>query len=152
MKWNDLNTEACPIARAMGVVGDRWTLLVLRNCFLGMRRFDQLQEDLGITRHVLAERLKKLEGLGLLRREPYQERPLRHEYRLTRAGKEFAPVMLSLSAWAEKNLPHDDPSPACFILRDQGSVIDPVLTDRDTHQELNHRTVRMIPTHKLRRG
>ncbi len=83
MKWNNLSNESCPVARALSVVGDRWTLLILRDCLLGVRRFDLLQANLGITRHVLADRLKKLETAGLLERRPYQERPLRHEYHTT---------------------------------------------------------------------
>ena len=70
MKWNELTEQDCPIARAMAVVGDRWTLMILRDCLMGIRRFDQFQDSLGITRHLLSERLKKLESLGLLRRQP----------------------------------------------------------------------------------
>ena len=151
MKWHELEKQACPIARAMGVVGDRWTLLILRDCLIGLRRFDQLQDNLGITRHLLAERLKRLESMGLLRREPYQERPVRYEYRLTRAGKEFAPVMLSLQDWARRHLPSEDPIPFEFVTREEGSIIEPALTDRRTGQELNHRTVRMIPSEKAKR-
>jgi DNA-binding HxlR family transcriptional regulator len=143
MKWHDMKDAACPVARAMGVIGDRWTLLILRECFLGERRFDGFQKRLGITRHLLAERLKRLESMGLLNRQPYQERPLRHEYRLTDSGKAFAPVMLSLQDWARKNLPCDDVPPISFVLRDGDAEIDPVLTDRRTGQELNHRSVLM---------
>ncbi|MEX5578627.1 winged helix-turn-helix transcriptional regulator [Pseudophaeobacter sp. A-200-2] len=143
MKWHDMKEAACPVARAMGVVGDRWTLLILRECFLGVRRFDDFQKSLGITRHLLAERLKRLEAMGLLERRPYQERPLRHEYRLTESGKAFAPVMLALQDWARSNLPSEAPSPLSFVLRDGGEEIDPVVTDRHTGQELNHRTVLM---------
>jgi DNA-binding HxlR family transcriptional regulator len=145
MKWNDLTDQDCPVARAMAVVGDRWTLLILRDCLRGIRRFDQFQDSLGITRHLLSERLKKLETAGLLRRQPYQDRPLRHEYRLTRAGKEFAPVMLALVGWADRHLPSDQPAPFAFRLRDSGAPIDPVLTDRASGTELDHRNVRMVP-------
>ncbi|MGR3760532.1 winged helix-turn-helix transcriptional regulator [Roseobacteraceae bacterium NS-SX3] len=144
MKWHDLKDEACPVARAMAVIGDRWTLLVLRDCFLGVRRFDRFQESLGITRHLLAERLKRLEAMGLLQRVPYQERPLRHEYRLTEAGKAFAPVLLALQGWARQNLPSDTPAPFEFLTRDGGRPITPVVTDQTSGQELNHRTVVMV--------
>lgn len=146
MKWNELTEQDCPIARAMAVVGDRWTLMILRDCMMGIRRFDQFQDSLGITRHLLSERLKKLESLGLLRRQPYQERPVRHEYRLTRAGKEFAPVMLALADWAGRNLPSDLPQPFEFVLRDSGAPIDPAVTDRTTGTEIDHRNVRMVAT------
>lgn len=145
MKWHDLNENHCPLARAMGVVGDRWTLLILRECFLGVRRFDGFQKRLGVTRHLLAERLKRLETMGLLERRPYQERPKRYEYRLTRSGKEFAPVLLAMQDWAQQNLPSDDPMPFSFVTREGGDEVTPVLTDKHTGKELNHRTVLMVP-------
>ncbi|WP_083100570.1 winged helix-turn-helix transcriptional regulator [Pseudophaeobacter leonis] len=145
MKWHDLTDDACPLARAMGVIGDRWTLLILRECFLGVRRFDSFQKRLGVTRHLLAERLKRLETMGLLERRPYQERPLRHEYRLTASGKEFAPVLLAMQDWAQRNLPSPVPTPFTFVTRDSGEKVDPVLTDRHSGAELNHRSVLMAP-------
>lgn len=144
MKWHDLTGDTCPLARAMGVVGDRWTLLILRECFLGVRRFDGFQKRLGVTRHLLAERLKRLEAMGVLERRPYQERPLRHEYRLTASGKEFAPVLLAMQDWAQHNLPSQEPAPFTFVTRDTGAQVDPVLTDKNTGQELNHKTVLMV--------
>ncbi|MEP2717229.1 helix-turn-helix domain-containing protein [Pseudophaeobacter sp.] len=146
MKWHDLNDDACPLARAMGVIGDRWTLLILRECFLGVRRFDGFQKRLGVTRHLLAERLKRLEAMEVLERRPYQERPLRHEYRLTASGKSFAPVLLAMQDWAQHSLPNAEPSPFAFVTRDGGAPVDPVLTDRNSGQELNHRTVLMVPS------
>lgn len=146
MKWHDLNDNACPLARAMGLIGDRWTLLILRECFLGVRRFDSFQKRLGVTRHLLAERLKRLETMGMLERRPYQERPLRYEYRLTASGKEFAPVMLAMQDWAQHNLPSTEPVPFTFVTRDDGQKVDPVLTDRTSGQTLDHRSVLMVPT------
>jgi len=145
MKWHDLNGDTCPLARAMGVVGDRWTLLILRECFLGVRRFDGFQKRLGVTRHLLAERLKRLETMGVLERRPYQERPLRHEYRLTAAGKDFAPVLLAMQDWAQHNLPSEAAAPFAFVTRDSGAEVEPVLTDKITGQELNYKTVLMVP-------
>src|SRR5262249_44962641 len=86
MKWSTLEEEQCPVARTVAVIGDRWTLLVLRDCFLRVRRFEEFQARLGVTRHVLADRLKKLVRYGVLRRVPYQERPKRYEYLLTQKG------------------------------------------------------------------
>lgn len=144
MKWNDLNANPCPLARAMGVIGDRWTLLILRECFLGVRRFDNFQKNLGITRHLLAERLKRLEAMDVLKRVPYQDRPLRHEYRLTQAGKEFAPVLLAMQDWGSRHLPCDDMQPFTFVSRESHQPVDPIVTDRSTGEELNHRTVLMV--------
>lgn len=72
MKWDSLDEERCSVARTVSVIGDRWSLLILRDCFRRVRRFDEFQARLGITRHLLAERLKKLVRHGVLRRLPYQ--------------------------------------------------------------------------------
>ena len=102
MRWNELRDEACPVARGLSVIGDRWTMLVLRDCFRGVRRFEDFQRRLRITRHVLADRLRKLEEAGVLERRLYQERPPRHEYRLTDKWLALHPVLVTLVAWAEK--------------------------------------------------
>ena len=141
MRWNDLSEEACPVARGLSVIGDRWTMLVVRDCFLGYRRFEQIQERLGITRHVLADRLRKLEAAGVLRREPYQERPLRHEYRLTDRGKALYPVMVSLIDWANAHVPPPGASSVTLVSRETGAPIAPVLIDAHTGEKITHRTV-----------
>lgn len=144
MRWNELNEEACPVARGLSVVGDRWTMLVLRDCFLGIRRFEQFQDRLGITRHVLTDRLRKLEAAGVLRREPYSGRPARYEYRLTERGKDLYPVLLSLIDWANHHLPSDGPPPFELVSRETGQPIEPVLTDANTGDRVSHRTVRAL--------
>src|SRR3984893_8556786 len=96
MRWGELGSEQCSVARTVAVIGDRWTLLVLRDCFLRVRRFDDFQARLGVTRHVLADRLKKLVRYGVLRRVPYQERPKRYEYILTQKGLDLHPVMMAI--------------------------------------------------------
>lgn len=141
MKWNDLQTEACPVARGLSVIGDRWTMLVLRDCFLGVRRFEQMQERLGITRHVLTDRLRTLEAAGVLRREPYQERPVRHEYRLTDRGKALYPVLVSLIEWANAHVPAPGEPSVTLVSRKTGEPIAPVLVDANTGETITHRTV-----------
>lgn len=91
----------CPIARAQNIVGDRWTVLVLRELFLGSRRFEEIQAQSQATPQMLTTRLKKLEADGLVERRPYNERPLRHEYHLTEMGQAFYPVFLAMRAWGE---------------------------------------------------
>jgi DNA-binding HxlR family transcriptional regulator len=90
MKWDALEEEPCSLARTVAVIGDRWSLLILRECFLRKRRFEAFQSSLGITRHLLAERLKKLVRFGVLRRIPYQESPKRYEYILTQKGLDLS--------------------------------------------------------------
>jgi DNA-binding HxlR family transcriptional regulator len=141
MRWNDLADETCPVARGLSVIGDRWTMLVLRDCFLGYRRFDQMHARLGITRHVLADRLRKLEAAGVLRREPYQERPLRHDYRLTERGKALYPVLVTLIDWANTHLPPPGAPAVTLIARDSGAPVTPVLIDADSGMEITLRSV-----------
>lgn len=139
MKWNELKNERCPVARGLSVIGDRWTMLVLRDCFRGVRRFDEFQANLGVTRHVLADRLRKLEAAGVLRRRQYQDRPPRFEYRLTDAGKALHPVMITLVDWANAHVPVD----GGLTLRDRGSgaPLRPELVDRDTGAPITPRSV-----------
>jgi DNA-binding HxlR family transcriptional regulator len=91
MRWNKLEEEACSVARTVSVIGDRWTLLILRDCFLRVRRFEEFQARLGITRPLLASRLRKLVKDFVLAKVPYQQRPLRYEYRLTEKGLDLYP-------------------------------------------------------------
>ena len=101
MRWEELDQESCSLARALSVVGDRWTLLVLRDCFLRVRRFEEFERRLGITRHILADRLRKLCDADVLRKVPYNERPLREEYRLTEKGLALYPVIHALVDWGD---------------------------------------------------
>lgn len=103
MKWRDLGREPCSIARTAAVIGDRWTLMILRDCFLGVRRFDEFQARLGISRTIIADRLKLLTEEGVLRRVAYQENPVRHEYRLTEKGLELHPAILAIAAWGDRH-------------------------------------------------
>jgi len=106
MKWSDLETDTCPIARSLSVVGDRWTLLILRDCFIGTTRFDAFQQSLGLTRHVLADRLAKLVKAGVLAKDPYAKG--RYDYRLTRQGKALAPVLSALFDWGKAHVPSQE--------------------------------------------
>jgi DNA-binding HxlR family transcriptional regulator len=99
----------CSIARTLTAMGDRWTSLVVRESFLRARRFDDYQARLGIASNILAHRLKRLVDIGVLARVPYQERPLRHEYRLTVKGLDFYSIPLSMLTWAARWLCADRP-------------------------------------------
>ncbi len=104
MRWNELEREACSVARTLSVIGDRWTLLILRDCFLRVRRFEEFQSRLGVTRHLLADRLRKLVAAGVLRRVPYQTRPRRYEYRLTEKGLDLHPVLMAVMHWGDVHM------------------------------------------------
>ena len=102
MRWNEISGMQCSVARALSVIGDRWTLLVLRDAFLRTRRFEDFQRQLGVTRHLLAGRLKKLVAAGILEKVRYQEKPARYEYRLTEKGRDLHPVIVSLLRWGDR--------------------------------------------------
>ena len=92
----------CSIAASLAFVGDRWTLLILRDAFRGVRRFGDFCADLGIARNILTDRLDKLVDSGILARVPYQDRPLRHEYRLTDKGRDLSPALVALMRWGDR--------------------------------------------------
>ena len=141
MKWSELQNNGCPVARGLSVVGDRWTMLVIRECFMGVRRFDKMQQGLGITRHVLADRLRMLEARGVLRRDAYQERPPRYEYRLTAAGKALYPVIVTLIDWAEAHVPVEGGSSVRLVAHDTLEPVVPKLIDARSNMEITPATV-----------
>ncbi len=144
MKWNELDKENCPVARGLSAVGDRWNMLILRDCFLGVRRFDAFQANLGITRHILTDRLRKLVSMDILRREKYMDNPPRYEYRLTEKGLDLYPVILALINWAEQHQPTDGNSPYTLLDRETGELIEPVMIDAKTGKPLKARNVRAM--------
>jgi DNA-binding HxlR family transcriptional regulator len=97
------------VARALEIVGERWTLLIVRDAFLGLRRFDQFQESLGIARNVLTDRLNRLVEEGILERIRYSERPARYEYHLTPKGRDLQIAMAGLRQWGDKYLSEKPP-------------------------------------------
>ena len=109
MLKRDYEGQNCSIARALEVVGERWTLLIVRDVFLGLRRFDQLQENLGIARNVLADRLNRLVEEGILERVRYSERPERYEYLLTDKGRELNIALTALRQWGDTYLSEEPP-------------------------------------------
>jgi DNA-binding HxlR family transcriptional regulator len=117
------DNQNCSIARALETIGERWTLLILRDAFLGTRRFDDFQRSLGIARNVLTVRLKSLTDEGLLERRRYQERPARFEYRLTDKGIDLWPVLFTLMRFGDKHVLEGMP-PTTVEHRDCGTLID----------------------------
>jgi DNA-binding HxlR family transcriptional regulator len=109
MLKRDYEGQNCSIARALEVVGERWTLLIVRDAFLGLSRFEQFQESLGIARNVLTERLNRLVAEGILERIRYSERPERFEYRLTRKGRDLQIALTGLVQWGDKYLSDKPP-------------------------------------------
>jgi DNA-binding HxlR family transcriptional regulator len=106
----DYESQNCSIARALEVVGERWTLLIVRDAFLGFRRFDEFQANLGIARNVLTDRLNRLVAEGILERVLYSRRPERFEYRLTPKGRELNVALAGLRQWGDKYVSEKPPS------------------------------------------
>ena len=128
MKWSELAEERCSVARSVAVIGDRWTLMLLRDCFLGVRRFEDFERRLGISRSVIADRLKTLIDEGVLRRDAYQDRPVRHEYRLTEKGLALHPVMMAIVHWGDLHYAGDAGPPMIHRHKACGCDFTPVQT------------------------
>ena len=129
MRRKSFGDMQCPIASSLERVGEWWSMLILRDASLGLTRFDEFQESLGIAPNILARRLKSLVEAGLLERRRYSERPPRYEYVLTQAGRDFRPVLWAFVAWGNK---HFAPEGASVVVVDSktGARADPVLVDR----------------------
>lgn len=137
MRWNEIGSEVCSVARALSVVGDRWTLLILREAFLRTRRFRDFQEHLGAARNIVADRLQKLVDAGVMERRQYQERPPRYEYRLTQKGIDLYPVVLSLANWGDKWLDQGQGRPIENVHRPCGHVMHAVQTCSECGEQLD---------------
>ena len=145
MRWDP---DPCSIARTLELVGEKWSLLVLREVFSGVRRFDDLRRRTGAPRQVLSARLTTLVDAGVLRRHPYQEpgQRTRYEYRLTRAGMDLYPVLVSLLRWGDRYLDQPTGGPTLELThQDCGEPVDVVLRCRAGHDLDSARDVHPRP-------
>jgi DNA-binding HxlR family transcriptional regulator len=140
----DYDGQNCSIARSLELIGERWTLLIIREAFLGTKRFDEFQRALGVARNVLQARLERLVDAGILDRVPYQERPVRHEYRLTEKGTELWPVLVALLKWGDRHAAPDGP-PVVLTHRGCGGEVDDRRRCARCGAELEARDVRAVP-------
>jgi DNA-binding HxlR family transcriptional regulator len=138
--------EDCSIARTLALVGERWTILVLREAFRGVRRFDDIRANTGAPRQVLSDRLATLVEHGVLRREPYQVlgQRARHEYRLTRKGMDLYPVLVALMRWGDRYLADPDGPPVDLTHADCGAPVGVALRCADGHVLDSARDVRPV--------
>ena len=150
MRWRDIKEMNCSVARSLSVVGDRWTLLILRDAFLRKRRFEDFQARLGMTRHRLADRLRKLVDDGILERVRYQERPARYEYKLTAKGRDFYPVIVALLQWGDRWMVGDAGAPVELVHRACGHQVTPVLTCPDCGERVGAHDMLAQPGPALR--
>ncbi len=138
MKRKSFKNMDCSIARALEVVGEWWSLLIVRDALNGVRRFEEWQERLGVARNVLATRLAKLVAQGVLERRLYSERPPRHEYVLTEKGVDLYEIIVALMKWGDRWAGRGAP-PVELAFRDTGETIEPVLADARTGRRLRPR-------------
>ena len=131
-----LDNSPCPVARSLGCFGDSWSMLILRDAFYGMTRFDEWERSLGIAPNILTARLKALVEDGLLERHRYSERPPRYEYRLNDAGQDTRSVLFALLAWGNRHLAPEGPS-VIVLNAETGEAADPVMMDRKTGRPLS---------------
>lgn len=142
MRWDEIGEVRCSVARTLSVVGDRWTLLVLRDLFLGARRFEHFEASLGASPHLLSARLRKLVDHGILERRPYQEKPVRHEYRLTEKGRDLYPVIVGLVGWGDRWMCDEGGPPVTFEHKSCGHSTQPELHCSECGESLQARDVR----------
>jgi DNA-binding HxlR family transcriptional regulator len=123
MLKSDYSDQVCSIARTLEVVGERWSLLILRDIQLGRCRFDELVAGTGVTRTVLTRRLQHLLDHGVLQRVPYQQRPERHEYQLTGKGQDLLPLLAHLMWWGDRYYPAPGGPPRVLLHRECGGPL-----------------------------
>jgi DNA-binding HxlR family transcriptional regulator len=145
MQRTDLAEFPCSIARALAVAGEWWTPLIVRDVYLGLRRFDQIQSNLEISRKVLSDRLEHLVADGILERRPYSERPPRDEYVLTEKGRDLVPVLLALMAWGDRWTAGDAGPPAQVRHLACGNVTEPVVACSECGEPLTAEGIRAEP-------
>jgi DNA-binding HxlR family transcriptional regulator len=136
--------QVCSIARTLELIGERWTILIIRDVFLGVRRFDDFQQSLGISRGVLTGRLKRLVEEGILERRRYQEHPPRYEYRLTDKGRDLWPMTIALLKWGDRYLGESGP-PRLILHRGCGGEVTERLACSKCGAELTARDVEAKP-------
>jgi DNA-binding HxlR family transcriptional regulator len=145
MKHDELEQVYCSVARTWALLGERWTMLILRECFRGHRRYDDFKSKLELGSNVLNDRLRLLTEEGVLERAVYQQRPVRHEYRLTQKGQDLYPVLLSLMGWGDKY--KNEVPPVKLVHRSCGHEAAPAMTCAHCGQPLKWRemTAELLP-------
>jgi DNA-binding HxlR family transcriptional regulator len=142
MRHSGLQKQNCSIARTVSVLGERWTLVILREAFNRRRRFEDMQRDLGIARNILADRLQTLVAEGILERRAYQERPRRYEYRLTEKGRDLYPVLLALMQWGDRYMAGEAGPPVQLVHEPCGKLMQAELVCDQCGEAVDPREVR----------
>ena len=145
MLRHDYPGQVCSIAKALEVVGERWSLLIVRDVMGGNRRFDELQKGLGIARNVLAARLERLVDEDILERRPYQESPPRYEYFLTEKGLDLWPALIALLGWGDRHTAYPDGPPMLIVHKECGGPVNDRGICESCGKVLHARDARALP-------
>lgn len=144
MRRKSFDTMQCPIARSLERVGEWWSILILRDAFHGLTRFDQFQKSLGIAPNMLTRRLNGLVESGLLERRLYSERPPREDYMLTERGRDFRPILWAILAWGNRHFAPEGAS-VVAVNRQTGALAEPIVVDRITGLPMTQEDFRSAP-------
>jgi DNA-binding HxlR family transcriptional regulator len=144
MRWSEIDQQTCSVARTLAVIGDRWSLLVLRDLFLGTRRFEDFCRQLGISRPALTKCLRKLEEHGVLEKRQYQSRPPRSEYHLTAKGLDLYPVMMTMASWGDRWQDDGNGAPIEYLHSSCGHKTRPTMHCSECHEPLHPHEVRPL--------
>jgi len=134
----------CSIAATLAIIGDRWTLLILRDIFRGVRRFSQLESDLGIAKNLLADRLAKLVDHDVVEKVPYQTRPVRNEYRLTAKGADLSTALIALMGWGDRWYATEG-APTVLVHEDCGTPIEQTVRCPQCAESINPGRIKSRP-------
>ncbi len=145
MSRNKIDYLNCALADSLNLIGEWWTILILRESFFGTSRFEDFQQHLGIARNILTSRLSTLCDNGILERVPVKQGAKRHEYRLTTMGRDLLTVIVALTQWGDRWLRQDEGAPVQFIERSSGEVIPEVRVRAKDGTLLKTRDLAMIP-------
>ena len=144
MRRKNYGNMKCPIARSLERVGEWWSILILRDAFYGLRRFDEFQKSLGVAPNILTRRLNALVEAGLLERRRYNEHPPRYEYLLTERGRDFHPVLLALLAWGNRHFAPEGTA-VQIVNKQTGALVDPIIVDPATGEQLAGPRFSLVP-------
>lgn len=151
MQPKSSSVTECPVARALETVGEWWSILILRDAFQGMTRFDEFAQSLGIAPNILSRRLAHLTDAGMFVRRRYNDRPPRYEYVLTPKARDFFPVVVSLFAWGNKHLA---PKGEAILLASRAGTrpLDPIVVDAVGLQPITPANAVLVPGPRASRG
>ncbi|MER6347705.1 winged helix-turn-helix transcriptional regulator [Streptomyces sp. NPDC001595] len=147
MTWLETSTDNCTVQRTLDLIGEKWSMLVLRDAMNGVRRFDDFRRHVGLSEAVLSDRLRKLVAAGILRTDPYREpgSRTRYEYRLTSKGWDLWPVMIALKQWGDRYTADPEGPPLEVHHRDCGAPVEAVVVCAGGHGTLTPREARTRP-------